>query len=156
MEHTFELVRVDTTPRNRVPGALDIVEQFVIATGSAVMERDFQSFAECFALPLSVTTLGGDRTVLDLEELRSSFAKVGEHYRFQGVERMERTCLSATFIDDCTIQCVHETRLYRQNKLVQQPFQVRSVLRCIDGEWKICDTDYSIEDSLRYTRALTE
>jgi len=75
MERTFQLVRAFAFSQERVPSALDIVEQLVAATGAAIMEREFQSFADRYAVPLSVTTRVGNLIVLNSGELPASFEK---------------------------------------------------------------------------------
>lgn len=151
------MIRMEN-PTPTVPSrpALDIVEELVTATGTALMKDDFPSFRDRFAFPHVVITFSGERIVETEDQLRDTFDKVQTHYRLSGVERMERTVLHGEFQDVETILCAHETRLFRQDKLVQKPISVSSHLELLDGAWKITHTDYIIEDSLRYNRALTE
>ncbi len=156
MDPRFGIVGAQPGQNVGGPSALDILEELVAATGTAIMQNDFESFAGKFSLPLLVTTLSGERRLHNQEELEGSFVRVIEHYELSGVERMERTCISGEFFGAECVVGVHETRLYRENYLVQSPFRVRSILIFQSEEWKIRETNYSIDDSLRYIRALTE
>lgn len=133
-----------------------VLEQLATATGTALLEADFNSFANCFMFPHFVVTQSGERDVQSIDDLRSIFDKVIGHYRLSGVDRMERYCVFGTFIDDRTIECAHESRLFKGHSLVQQPFVAQSKLKRLGDTWKIYSTQYSIADSLRYVRALTE
>ncbi|MEM8777056.1 MAG: hypothetical protein AAGF53_18655 [Pseudomonadota bacterium] len=150
------IVSSNELDRRNQPSALRVVEELATATGTALLEDDFPSFARRFLFPHFVVTQSGDRQVNSLDELRITFDQVIDHYRLSGVDRMERYCVYGRFSDIETIECAHETRLFQQDKLVQQPFIAQSVLKLQSGEWKIYSTEYMIADSLRYLRALTQ
>ena len=136
--------------------AMSVVEELVTATGRALLENDFQNFSRRFMFPHFVVTQSGDREVRSVDELRITFDAVIDHYRLSGVDRMERYCVFGNFIDNTTIECAHESRLFHSDTPVQQPFIAQSILKRHCGEWKIYSTEYLISDSLRYLRALIQ
>ena len=133
--------------------AVEIAEELLRRTGDALISGDFQSFGKCFLLPHRFDTLDGQRVAETTRDLTRIFDDVRAHFLSSGVTQLVRTCVSCQFSGPDKIYSMHESRLFRRMHLLQQPYPVLSLLRCVDGEWKIAWSSYAIIKSPVHSRA---
>ena len=124
-------------------------------TGRGLMSGDFALFAPCFLLPQDIATYEGSRTVTTHEELRAVFDGVRAHFRTQGVTDMVRECVAAEFQGPDTIQATHQSWLLSGGRLVQPSYPAFSILRRVQGIWKVAFSQYAIADAPGHVAALT-
>ena len=132
-----------------------IAESLLDRTGKAMDRGDFDEFADCFVYPREIETFTGKRLLANREDAREVFENVRLHYRSKGVTQVVRHCVDAAFEDEATIASTHETRLLRDNLLVQDPFVVLSTLIRTARGWKIGSTKYAIRDAPAHNTALS-
>lgn len=131
-----------------------IAGDLLIRTRNALTSGDYDAFGECFCIPFTLFTDIGETRVLSHRQNREIFERVRWHYRALSVTELRRDLLTAQFFGDDVILSVHEARLLRDGKLVQEPFKVLSTLNKCDGAWKISDNRYAVSGSRRFNRAL--
>lgn len=131
--------------------AAGIAQASLDATGAALLAGDFAAFAHHFLLPATVATPDGARHLRDTADLRRTFDEVAEYYRSNGVTQLQRTVLTALFDGPDLIRHSHETRMSAGDRLVRPPHQAHSLLRRIDGAWRVSEsiTGVSGSDSAR-------
>ena len=135
--------------------ARDAVSPHIIAddllqrTGSALLNSDAQVFVDCFALPQEFETAAGKIRVETQEHLTRMFETVHQKYKSIGLTGMVRHVIQAEYRDAATIAFVHETRLLRATTLLQEPFPAFSIVRNVDGIWRVHSSSYgATEDSI--------
>lgn len=134
--------------------AMAIAEELLKRTGDAYVSGDAEAFADCFLLPQEIDTLDGKRLITTRAEIIATFEAMREYFRVEGITIMDRRCVSAEFSNPDTITHTHESRLLRGDMQVREPYPSLSVLRRVDGEWKIAYSQYIITDSPAHNRVL--
>lgn len=134
--------------------AREIAEDLLARTGQGLIAGDFRPFSDCFALPNTMNTFEERRVIKTEGELETLFSDVRAYYHKIGMTEMERHIVDAEFRNPTTIVSTHQSRLVAENELVQQPFDVLSVLELFDGAWRIRHSEYAIVDSEDHNTAL--
>ena len=130
------------------------MEQLLLRTGDALISGDFDSFLACFHLPHRIELYDGTNYLESANDLRSVFDANRTYFERIGVTKLVRICVESAFIDPETITTTHQSRLLRENELLQEPYPVYSVVKWIDGAWKITHGKYAIADSDAHNAAL--
>ncbi|QDC08402.1 hypothetical protein FHY55_03710 [Oceanicola sp. D3] len=120
-------------------GVLDI-------TGAAYSARDFAAYAPHFVVPGDVHAFGGVRLVKDLADLHDLFMDVAAYFDSIQVTALIRSCISAEFDGPDVIKATHITRMMSGTQLLAPPFPGFSLLRRIDGVWKVSSSQYATDD----------
>ncbi len=107
---------------------------------------DFEAFAACFDLPTTTQTFEGERTFATTGELRAMFDEVCRAYARMGNPQRIRHCVEARLRDPETIESTHETRELKHGTFLRQPYPVFSVLKKIDGAWRIKSSQYALTE----------
>ena len=118
------------------------------------MTGGFAKFSSCFILPKEMETFEGRRVINTLAELEEVFDDVRRYYQSIGMTRMERRIVDSEFRNSTTIVSTHNSRLYAEDQLIQQPFDVLSVIELVEGAWRIRHSEYAITDSNAHNHAL--
>ena len=135
--------------------ARDIAEDLLERSGKGLLTADFALFADCFALPTEMETFDGRRIIETRAELQAVFDDVRAYYVTAGMTQMERHIVDAEFRNPTSIFSTHQSRLVADDgELVQQPFDVLSVIALIDERWRIRHSQYAITDSNDHKAAL--
>ncbi len=134
--------------------ARQIAEDLLARTGQGLITGDFNLFGDCFALPNTMNTFENRRVVNDLGELRVLFDDVRTYFAKVGMTEMARHIVDAEFRNATTIVSTHQSRLVAETELIQQPFDVLSVIEQIDDIWRIRHSEYAIVDSEDHNTAL--
>ena len=134
--------------------ARKIAEDLLERSGRGLLTGDFGLFADCFALPTEMETFDGRRIIKTLAELEAAFDAVRAYFGTTGMTRMERHIVDAEFRNPTSIFSTHQSCLAAEDVLVQQPFDVLSVIALIDGRWRIRHSQYAITDSHAHKMAL--
>ena len=135
--------------------AREIAEDLLARTGHGLITGDFETFCECFSMPNEMETFEGRRVIETASELETVFGDVRAYYDKIGMTQMERHIVDAEFRNPTSIVSTHQSRLVAESELVQQPFDVLSVIKLIDGAWRIRHSQYAIVDSKDHNTALT-
>ena len=134
--------------------AREIAEDLLERSGKGLMTGDFAVFADCFALPTEMETFDGRRLIETRAELEAIFNDVRAYFSSTGMTQMERHIVDAEFRNPTSIFSTHQSRVVSDGELVQQPFDVLSVIALIDGQWRIRHSQYAITDSNDHKAAL--
>ena len=137
------------------PEALRVANALLRQTGEALLSRDAARFAAAFSLPHRISTF--DRTVV-IEtpgDLIRTFDKACAEYAKLGVTDCVRDCIAARFRDPDTIAHTHISHLMRGPWRVKDPYPCFSSLKRQDGVWRVHSSDYAIDSTSSYARALT-
>lgn len=137
-----EMSKIDMSTDPKL--AKEIAEDLLHRTGDALISGDFEAFIDCFHLPHSVLTANGENKLETAADAERVFKSVREFHKRAGVTEMVRNSIAAEFCDPDTINATHETRLLSQNRFVEEPYPVFSVLRKIDGKWVGVSSEYAI------------
>lgn len=131
-----------------------IIGKLLLITGEALMADDFETFHAQQHLPQPIETFEGRKFVTTSGQMRNVFTAVRAHHRRIGVTRIIRTVTSAKFVDENNIEAVYESRVYRRDELVQVPYPAYSMVRKIEGRWKVVYCMYAIPDAQKHSEAL--
>lgn len=131
-----------------------ISNDLLVRSGLAIMEGDFDAFAHCFHLPHEIETFAGSNLIETRDGLREVFRLVRHRYVALSVTELARFIISAEYTDETTIKSAHESRLMNGKHLVQEPFPCFSVIRRIDGIWRVANSSYAIADCRELQNAL--
>lgn len=135
--------------------AKEIADFVLRETGEAIMNNDFQRFADCFDFPQTLDTFDGPVLLETPDDLRSVFYAVQKNMRHLGVTAQIRTCLAAEYRPDGTIHTTHESRLLASTSLVET-YACYSLLAKRNGTWKITYTSYAMGDTNQYLGDLND
>lgn len=134
--------------------AREISEYLLERTGRALMSGDLALFESCIALPQHLESFDGRVYCETPEHFQTIFFSVVAHLRNSGVTQMIRHCVAAEFRDENTVEATHEARLLAGDQVVQPAYPVFSVLKRIDGVWKITYSMYAITEAPAYSQAV--
>ncbi len=135
--------------------ARDVAESLLEKSGAALKNGDFDSFLECFELPQDIATFDGRKTIETPEDLQEIFDGVRALYRRRNVTQIIRQCLEAEFRDENTITTTHQSRNLSGDQLVQAPVTAYSIVKKIDGVWRISYSQYASSDDAELNETLT-
>lgn len=133
------------------------IHQFALdATGSALDTGDFEMFAAFFHLPHYIETFGCQCTLHTLHDLRLVFDNNRSQFEEAGNTHRVRNCISAVFKDEETILATHLTRIMHRHQQMREPVPSYSVLKLVEGVWKIVSQSCALEETdTAFDRLLT-
>ncbi len=134
--------------------AREIAEDLLARSGQGLITGDFKLFCDCFAFPNAMETFGGRRVIETMEEMETVFNDVRAYYHKTGMTEMVRHIVDAEYRNHSTIVSTHQARVVAESGLVQQPYDVLSVIELIEGAWRIRHSEYAIVDSEDHNTAL--
>jgi hypothetical protein len=127
----------------------EAVSQYLLdETGAAYLGGDFDRFAACFHLPQHVATYGGTRELRNPDDLRDLFTSMRAMFALKGATHLDRRCLRAEFDGPDTVRAIHESRLMAGDKVIETAFPAFSILRRIDGVWKVTFSQYAVDQDI--------
>ena len=132
-----------------------VAEGLLARTRDALMAGDAEDFCDCFLLPHRIELFDSSNVVETRDDLQAIFFAMRDYLLRHGITEMIRQCVDAEFTDDDTISTTHISRLLRGSELMQAPYPVYSIVRRIDGVWKIAHGKYAIANSPELDRALS-
>lgn len=131
-----------------------ISQDLLDRSGRAYLSGDFDAFADCFALPHTVSTFESVRVIPDTAALLDVFHAMRRFFESRQVTDIVRPCILADFTDPDTIRATHETRLLAGSMLVQRPSVALSTIKRFGESWRVVDGQYAIPDSTAQVAAL--
>lgn len=135
--------------------AIEITDDLLYRSGSAVITKDFDALASCFALPHTIETCEGQWQLETEEALRQLFENVCEYYATNNVTNVVRTVIESEFIDDDTIGSTHVSLLMRDNgEAFRKPYPTYIILKKTHDGWKATSSSYAILDAPDHNDAL--
>lgn len=116
-------------------------------TGDALLNRDFEAFAACFAFPLEMTTTGSAVVAHSRADLERKFWSLCEHYHGLGATALPREieAVEARNADEILTTNLH--RVVDGSVDLLPPYSVFAILRRIEGKWLIAKVEYLIPDT---------
>ena len=124
---------------------IEIHQHLLDETGAAYLARDFDRFARCFELPLTIGSFDGDRQVGTEAELRAVFDGIVTYMARHRFSDIVRRSILAEWRGANVISATHETRWLRADHVSRAPYPAHSVLhRGADGHWRVADSSYAI------------
>lgn len=138
-------MKVPAQPEDMSPErAQQIYQQMLDRIGAAYFARDWAYFHHAIAVPHTFVTFDGQHEIADADGLRRIFDSVRQMIAERGITNYARICEAALFRSEDTIEGAHVTYLLRQGQTVSEPFPSKSILRVIDGYWRVCASDNAI------------
>ena len=134
--------------------ASEISEMLLGETAAALLSADFDAFARCIALPHFIATTECNTTLETLEDLHFVFLGVIGDYDRKQVTELVRSCEVAAFRTETHIEATHTTHMMSGDQRVMDPFPSFSVLKHIDGRWKIASSQYAVDNQTTVGHAL--
>lgn len=135
--------------------AEEIADDLLYRTGQGLKNGNFEEFYECFEIPQVMETLEGEILMRTEDDVRASFESVRAYFKDNDVKDVVRTVVSAEFLDEETIGATHVSRLMQTGgKLFRNPYPVYSIIKHLDGGWKIMTNTYAILDGREHNLAL--
>ena len=128
------------------PSAREVAEDLLERSGQGMMTGDFVLFSSCFSLPTRMETFEGSRVLETLEELKTVFDGVRAYYKKTGVTAVRRHIVDAEYRNPTSIVSTHNASTFVNDELIQQPYDVLSVLELRNGSWTIRHSEYLITD----------
>jgi len=134
--------------------ARQISEDLLERSGASLVQGDFETFADCFLLPQDMETFEGRRSIETRDQMREIFEAVRQFHQRSGVTELVRHCVEAEFRTEDIVEATHESRLVAGERLIQRPYPVFSVLKRVDGVWRVASSQYAIVDAPGLNQAL--
>lgn len=117
---------------------------------------DFEAFMLCFALPLVMETFEERRLYQTRSDIERVFNAVRNFRLENGVTDTVRDSVAAEYLDEDTIATTHVSQMMRpDNVLFGMPYPAYSLVRRINGEWRINFCQYAVDDLPQLNAALT-
>lgn len=117
-------------------GPPQILEAYLGRVAEAVMQDDFETYADHVALPFVLVTDVTTLVVKDLAELEHGFEAFVEMLQSQGVTDYLRVVESAVLSDDGLVTGRYVSHLLRGDAPVVPAFRSRIGLRLQDDRWR--------------------
>lgn len=121
----------------------------------AILARDIDAACAFFMLPNLAETFEGRRIIETESKLRDMISGAFAHYEAVGATDIVRNVLAAEYLSSGQISMASETRVLRGTDLAQAPYVIYSKAVEVDGEWRICESIYVVDDAPIYTRSIT-
>lgn len=118
------------------------------------MSRDAGLFETCMDLPQQIETFEGRLQCESSAHLHAIFHSIVDHLRKSNVTDMARHCIAAEYRGPDIIEATHESRLLSGTQVIQPAYPVFSILRRINGLWKITYSMYAITDAPAHSQAI--
>lgn len=134
--------------------AMRIHQDLLDRTGAALINGHFQDFLECFALPHQLDTFQGKRVLSTAEEFQEVFEAMRLKNRRSGIDQLVRNCIEAEFKGPDIVEATHESRALAGNELKEGPYPCFSILRRVDGYWRVASSAYAVDGQGHVGRAL--
>lgn len=135
--------------------AEEIADDLLYRTGQAMSSGNGDQFSECFSVPHMMETPEGARVLASEDAIRSVYDCVRSYYDLNGVTEVVRTVLSAEFLGPDLVGAMYVTRLIQEGQTpFRNPYPMYSILRRLDGAWRVTTCSYAILDSPEHNRAL--
>lgn len=134
--------------------AQDISQMLLEKTGKALLEGDFDTFEQCFALPHVIDTPDRKTTLKTRDALRMMFFRVVEDYRDRNITDIIRFCEVAEFRSPHKVEATHISHMMAGSQRVIDPFPGFSVIELIEGRWQLTSTQYAVDNETIVGRAL--
>lgn len=132
-----------------------IAKELLEITGTALLTGNFELLQSCFALPLTLKTIDGQKTLETRDELRATVEAVRNHMFETGVVDLVRTVMLSLFEDGDTITSVHIcSEIHRGGILNRPTYPVYSTLVRVGSRWRIAYCRYLIFDRPEHNLAL--
>jgi len=151
-EDAMNVPKQNLTPSQEA--ARKIAEKLIYRTADALVSGDFDTYQACFDFPTTLESFEGNRAVNTLEDLEKVFIGVRQFLFVNNVTSLERKFIEAEFAQSDTIHTLHETYALNGCTLVKEPFPIFSVLRHVDGGWKVTRSCYALLESNELGRVL--
>lgn len=136
----------ETIPTVRDAEALRIAEPITNMATLGLLTGDFAHYRSVFELPIQVETVSGCQVYETEQELRELFMSIRNYLQVINTTDLVRKFVAAEFLDNETLQTVHESYALQGSTRVVDPIPVMSVFRRIDGVWKVKKTSFVIPD----------
>ena len=115
---------------------------------------DWGGFRRVIHVPHRFVTFEASFVIPTEVELRRLFDAFRDHQRALGVTDFARVCEAAMFRGEAGIEGTHVTHLLRNGNYVEEPFPAKTILRKIDGQWKVTSSDNAVDRRSMITIAL--
>jgi len=136
----------ETTPTDRDAKALRIAETITDKATLGLLTREFHHYRSVFDLPIEVETVSGCQIYKTDQELRELFLTICNYLQVINTTDLVRKFVAAEFLDDETLQTVHESYALQGSTRVVEPIPVMSLFKRVDGVWKVKKTSFVIPD----------
>lgn len=136
------------------PFAREILQGVLDRINLAFFSNDADTFVALMQTPHRSATLDGVTVIRSPDEARHMFERFREYLAHQEVTAYVRVCLGARFVADEVIEGLHESHVLSGRAYVQPRFTVRTMMRRIDGEWRLTETDTHIASDTPLPRTL--
>lgn len=120
----------------------------------ALLNGNFDTYAECFDFPTRLETFEGNRMICSPAELLIIFDDIRNYLSVNNVTDLVRKFVEAEFVEPGILHFVHESYLLNHATLLKQPVPVLSVIKRINGAWKVTKSAYAIPHSDELGNAL--
>lgn len=136
----------DTAATGGEAQARAIYQDFMDRLNLSYFNDDFDLFRDLVHLPAVVGTFDTRMVLKTEDDLRRIMVSVRRFLQEKNVTTYLRVCLAARFVSDDMIEGTHESHALNRMEYVEPRFPVKSVLRRIDGTWKLVEADHAVEN----------
>ena len=135
--------------------AEEIAEEILYHTGRAMKAGDFEAMSAYFGMPLIMETSEGDALITNFDALHRAFDNLKKYYDANDVRDVVRTIVRAEFLDKETVGSTYVTQLLTSDGIpFRKPFPGFTVIKHIEGAWKIVSNSTAILDAPDHNHAL--
>jgi hypothetical protein len=125
--------------------AEDVINYTLDRTGMGLETGNFELFSSCFALPHRLSTFEGEKLIETSKDMREVFDSVRNHLATIGGANIVRHVVTAAYRTPTQVEGVHMSHVMNGNLRIKEPYPVFSIVKWIEGQWKVAASDYAID-----------
>ncbi len=133
---------VDTDATMQDPHA--IYQEWLDVTSAAVVAADNDTFVTMVSYPMIMRTATAVAVIETPEEMAADITNLSAALRDQQVTDYIRLVKQARYLDETTIEGWHTTYVLRNATSVTPNYNNRMILRMLDGQWKLSESENEI------------
>jgi len=139
---------------DQMPTARAIIERMMRRTSDAILQNDFDTMNECFAVPFLMETADQRMIIETVPEHRRLFARLVEGYAVKGVTDIIRVCEVAEFVTPKAIRSLHISHIMAGDQRIEDPMPTLATTELLDGKWRITAAQYAASKYAPVCRAM--
>ncbi|ABD55893.1 hypothetical protein [Jannaschia sp. CCS1] len=128
--------------------AQDVFQAFLDHTSKLVLTNDAKGYCNHIVLPFVFRTGAGEVVIETEDDLLIDTIEICDWMKSHGITDYHRICRSAQYLPNGDIDGVHITYALNNAVAVMPPYANRSILRCVDGTWKVVLSEHEIANPL--------
>ena len=133
-----------------------VAEHLLQVTRDAMFagEDGVRTFLDCFWLPQRIATFTGEAMLETEADVLTVLRQTREHFRLHRITDLIRVVIATSWEGPDRYKMTHMTHVMSGDLRIRDPYPAFSIHERRDGDWRICGSQYAVDDSAGHARAL--